>query len=500
MISKNYGHILKYKKISLSRYVFSLEKCKNAHRVTYYKLTIENNVNIEELRYFYLKYLPANVKLVIKGNQIATPVLIHISKNEFNTESNFNKELFYKPNVYYLRQENTHEDIFIIPNTHIIQELLICYLYSLEKDLILSKVSIMLYSQFYGNSDLNNYIETLNSRLKIINIDELDNIIYTIIRKRIELAIGNNQSELKSNLIKNSNNSMNLSYNNEMLNFSLFNSEGEHSDYVISSKNGKILLNSKDGKFLVLRKITLNEILMYANKFSLNTDSNVYKYKQIFANKFSNSSISTTFLKTLANNDAYFSKRTDLNDPFDLEVLKRFDPVIYKSLKITDNTCGIFCTAPSWQMETLWSLYGDSFRGACFEYKEGNIFSEILNANNVNFLIYGDVMYNKKRPIYLNNIFSIFLDRYTLKIIRTCFTCFYKFKDWKYEQERRYLVVFKGYENQKINRIINIPYEECFLGTNVPNNICNLLSTLMHPSKLICTTIDDIKNFKIKKV
>lgn len=325
--------------------------------------------------------------------------------------------------------------------------------------------------------------------------------IFNISHRNEDLVISIPDKDKQSMTIKNNGFSITLNFRKK--------TNAIEDNYVYSSNDIVYLLHKR--KEYKIAKIYLKDIvnsfeqitkvIENSNSDNLDNVNKVYKYRRIYSqispHNVNQNTIDPHFKSTFKNKDVYFSKRADLNDPYDLYPLKKLKYIFYKSTKITDNNCGIFCTADSQSNEVLWSLYGDAFNGICFEYDEKDILSEIIKTNRAKLIIYGNVKYTLNLPIYLNNIFSIFISRYALVILRTIYLCFYKYTDWKYEKEKRYLVVFDEKDSNTINRIINIPYKKYFLGINVQNNMSTTLYSLLYPN-FTYISIANIQNFIIK--
>lgn len=494
---------------------FILEKFKkNNTKKFYYCLETHSDkeADFETLNEMYKKYLPKKVKLKITSSQHSKQLFINSDEKDFKSLDCMHDIKRRCNYVYLIRSSMYSKYIFLVNEQYVIQSIYSIYSYVKENKIGLNNILLILPSHIKNLMEFEARLFSNYIKSKIINVDELQNKIERLFLTRIAsiFNISHNYNDVVIRVSDKSRQSLTIEYNGVSITLNFRKKTNSIEDNSVYSSNGIVYLIHERREYKI-PKICLEDIVNSFEQFTKtvehynndnsNNDNKVYKYRRIYSqicpHNVNQNTIDPHFKSTFKNKDVYFSKRADLNDPYDLYPLKKLKYIFYKSTKITDNNCGIFCTADSQSNEVLWSLYGDAFNGICFEYDEKDILSEIIKTNRAKLIIYGNVKYTLNLPIYLNNIFSIFISRYALVILRTIYLCFYKYTDWKYEKEKRYLVVFDEKDSNTINRIINIPYKKYFLGINVQNNMSTTLYSLLYPN-FTYISIANIQNFIIK--
>lgn len=151
--------------------------------------------------------------------------------------------------------------------------------------------------------------------------------------------------------------------------------------------------------------------------------------------------------KVIENNEIYFSTKSQLNDPFDLDA-----DYFGKPYDFASNSYRIFCTTGDNDNILMWSHYGDSHSGYCTSYYPPDIISEIEKEAQIEFCIYGYVNYSPKRKTntsFFKLIYSCFDDE-TISFILQINQLFKKFSDWSYEKEFRYIICLnRKYSNNE---------------------------------------------------
>ena len=194
-------------------------------------------------------------------------------------------------------------------------------------------------------------------------------------------------------------------------------------------------------------------------------DADFYKYKKL-----------TDYAKdSIRKATIYFSCKDDVNDPFDLDV-----PVTtyLKDSVIVDYPYRLFCLTKDPLHILMWSHYGDSHRGIAMKYKCKDIVNAITSCSDIDYCYFGKVNYRKARPNYRDFLSSTarYLPTTFLDHIFTAIVLFSKFKAWEYEQEYRFVPMFKSVNS---GYSLNVDYKEIIGGALISDDDKNLIETNM---------------------
>lgn len=270
-------------------------------------------------------------------------------------------------------------------------------------------------------------------------------------------------------------------------------------NFEITFKNGgKFTCNVNESTFF-------NELVSFASDVgrSHKNERVIYKYKKLFDDV--NKNIINPFTKkTIFSNDVFFAPKKYLNDPFDLDIRRVYlakDPLTMELREIgydeKDSKFAIFCTTSYFDNILMWSHYGDSHKGICFQYNEDDILGSIDIDPQISFCFYGNVSYSKTRPVFTNLISSgRYLPESISKQIFHLVCLFTKFKDWKYEGERRYIIYSKNSSLQS-GLTIHVPYKYCYLGVKLNDlSVGAIESQLAAPCSKLKADVKDYKLFR----
>lgn len=139
----------------------------------------------------------------------------------------------------------------------------------------------------------------------------------------------------------------------------------------------------------------------------------------------------------LVDNTIYFSGKTELNDPFDLDA----DNSAYGIIS-SKHDYRVFCVSERPDNVLLWSHYGDSHKGMATSYLPTEILDKLEVDKRIGFSVYGLVNYSNIRKPLLRNaeLIKKVVDSDLLDLMLQLLSLFRKFKDWEYEREFRYIV------------------------------------------------------------
>ncbi len=196
----------------------------------------------------------------------------------------------------------------------------------------------------------------------------------------------------------------------------------------------------------------------------------------------------------LENNVIWFSNRDSLNDPFDLLGRLPFRYSVsmseyYKVIEATDykttNTKFLtFCSTATEDNILMWSHYGDCHKGTCMRYPMLEIIRAIQKDDDISICFYGKIKYKKNRTTF-GFPFSTFrfLDL-DLAVLRFNIICmFEKYKDWKYENEYRFLIIPKDYPVHTEGFGTKLKGSSIYLGNCFPDKYLRYISNFYRTSK-----------------
>lgn len=282
-----------------------------------------------------------------------------------------------------------------------------------------------------------------------------------------------------------------------------------HRINIYSNEEGTIL--TTDGNKTVFRKISINwfaKSIGFFNSYArINTLPNEPQFKY---RRFGDSSLGKFAIeledykytrKVIEDKEIYFSTKSQLNDPFDLDA-----DYFGKEFDFSSQDYRIFCTTGDSDNILMWSHYGDSHSGYCTSYYPFDIISEIEKEAKINFCIYGYVNYCSKRKTdssFIRLILSCFDDE-TISFILQINQLFKKFTDWDYEKEFRYIICLNRFSTNKIEGekglSIKVPPVDYYFGQKFDFNI----KTITYLKKYVgdtCFTFNLSKTeYKLKKI
>ena len=244
-----------------------------------------------------------------------------------------------------------------------------------------------------------------------------------------------------------------------------------------SSQDGFSFKYDKQRYFIVNKDEELASII--ASYLSHNIKSYVfqdskslYKYKKLYDNNNPNK-IDFYTNKTIVNNDVFLAPKQNLNDPFDLDyhyAVRRYfanQKNISLSFKQNMTPCLLLSLSTKPNDILMWSHYGDSHSGICFEYPSFDLFKTIDACPDVSFAIYGAVNYSYKRPSMGD--YKHLLKYLPFSIVENIFQLeglFTKYKSWEYEEEHRFIVFMNDPSIHQQGYTINVPYTKIYLSSN----------------------------------
>lgn len=229
-----------------------------------------------------------------------------------------------------------------------------------------------------------------------------------------------------------------------------------------------VLLNGKP----VFIEINIDMINDYLNMFVHYVDQEIddddfYKYKEL--NNWAQDSIKDATI--------YFSCRDNLNDPFDLDVQVT---TYLKDCVLIDYPYRLFCVTKDPLNILMWSHYGNSHKGITMKYKCRDIISSITSCQDIDYCYFGKVAYRRMRPNYRDFLSSTakYLPTTFLDNIFTAIVLFSKFKAWEYEQEYRFVPMFKSVNS---GYSLNVDYKEIIGGALISDADRNWIETNVIP-------------------
>lgn len=194
-----------------------------------------------------------------------------------------------------------------------------------------------------------------------------------------------------------------------------------------------------------------NYLMSKIKKYPQFNSYKIYKYKTFF--DYNNSPEYNSFTKKSLEGEVYFSKRFEVNDPFDVPDVEKLTLHRQKGFKAVNEDYGLFCSCKSFLNNKLWDLYADHYCGICIEYTINKIISLVENNNEVFAMIYGDVIYNESKKIPEVIYPLVFLDAKISGLVYNCENIFNKYIVWKDEDEYRFFVAFeKETVDDKVDR------------------------------------------------
>lgn len=249
---------------------------------------------------------------------------------------------------------------------------------------------------------------------------------------------------------------------------------------VVSFKNIKneILLTkgyiTKKHKLLSLEELpSLIQQYNQSNKEMKYRHNFLYKYLNVFNPicKFcKKKSFYIGFSKLMYENHLHFSTNKNINDPFDLTIMKSH---LNDNLLYSDNLY-VLSMSSSYKNIGLWSNYADGHRGVCFKFKFGNIKQSLNNEKRILFGIYGNVLYKKRRPRFKGIERVLPYCDFSLKsFLNKTIPLFTKNKIFENEKEARFVVATNYFCSNGCD-IICSPVK-CYVGCAAKVGIENII-------------------------
>lgn len=122
------------------------------------------------------------------------------------------------------------------------------------------------------------------------------------------------------------------------------------------------------------------------------------------------------------------------NDPFDCNCYLSNGDTLIDRLRV-------LCMTPIYDNILMWSHYAENHKGYCYGYSFYDIVDQILGMNDKGICVMGLVSYKSQRPRQMSTHYSFSYSDLKFYINAT----FTKFKDWKYEKEFRFVLIFGDY-------------------------------------------------------
>jgi len=194
---------------------------------------------------------------------------------------------------------------------------------------------------------------------------------------------------------------------------------------ILSIKNNNHIFKINEN----MDKEELKNILSKIENYEERSNRLIYKYKTLKCEygKFNN-----YCLKCISKGELYFSKPSELNDPFECSYISKK----YQINRIEDFR--ILSTTFVCNDVPMWSYYADQNRGICVGFPINEVFSKTIA--NYTTVVCGDVNYSNNQPNErFYDLYKIFLGKRTANVLFYLKICFTKSDKWEHENEYRFI-------------------------------------------------------------
>lgn len=181
----------------------------------------------------------------------------------------------------------------------------------------------------------------------------------------------------------------------------------------------------------ILSDLIKNEVKRFSSLTDIGKGRKRISIKDLILYKYKAFNINT--INSIQNNYLYFSKPSQLNDPFDIviEEIHKSRPDLFEYYSVNPNDFGVFSTTPINNNKLMWAHYADEHRGICIGYRFNSL-PEAIGWESIRYC-----------PDYEQSDDLLKKGGYILNSLIT------KTEQWQYEEEIR----FFSYQNnsQKIS-------------------------------------------------
>lgn len=162
----------------------------------------------------------------------------------------------------------------------------------------------------------------------------------------------------------------------------------------------------------------------------------------------------------LENSYFYFAHPRQLNDPFEClqnrESYITNNPHSHKDIKSHRDNIGICSFTSKWDSNLMWGHYAKNYNGFCLKFNEEKLknIDKTLIRTHVGYLKDYKPANGELRAV-LNYIMSLPIDEATKKLMafhaQSHFEYIWKYEDWKYENEYRFLTLYAMDNDNKLH-------------------------------------------------
>lgn len=216
------------------------------------------------------------------------------------------------------------------------------------------------------------------------------------------------------------------------------------------------------------------------SRYPYDKESIVFKDHSLFKKPLSEE-IEIGSRSAFENKNIFFSNYKQLNDPFDLlfripkKLILTPDDRIYANTyqQKSDHPFLTFCVTSKYDNILMWSHYGYSHTGTCVGYSMFDLIKAIESDKKCAICFYGKIKYSSTRPsFYLTKSLFRFIGINVAILMFNIISMFSKYRDWKYEDEYRFLILpSKGNEEEfKGGHLMPLNFKNLFLGCFFDDN------------------------------
>lgn len=245
-----------------------------------------------------------------------------------------------------------------------------------------------------------------------------------------------------------------------------------------------------------------NFLMSKIKKYPQFGSNKLYKYKTFF--DYNNCPECNLFTKKALEGEVYFSKRFEINDPFDVPDVEKLMLHRQSECKVVNEAYGLFCCCKSFLNNKLWDLYADHYCGICIEYTIDKIISLVENNNEVFAMFYGDVIYNESKKIPEVIYPLVFLDAKISGLVYNCENIFNKYIVWKDEDEYRFFVAFEKEtvddkeDRERRTMSLDIPERIFYMKQSEPSYLAFISKYNFSMPNRIVVGCSDLLNFELE--